>query len=314
MGHAGRAKQRRDLASFLLGGSANSSRRTGSSVSTSTWRPVSGSTRCSSPTPASPLLPRIADLDGERRMTCSHAQKAAPPVERPAKVGDDDDQAALDCEAADELQRVAGLPPPAGVSRIAPSASSNPRRPRRGRRRRGSPAPVRDDAEAISSSRGHVADRDRHALGDVRLAAIGGAETHRGGLVHHEPGHEQCSASSTRRASGRCGPSRSSRSGDVVPRLVGPHLVELGADAGERGAIVAGHQSVDSATDRQIEHAQALGTNRAGARLGRGVFRPRRSTTPLLTPVVSASRPFRLGLAPATSTDQWRRSSAERDG
>jgi hypothetical protein len=36
-----------------------------------------------------------------------------------------------------------------------------------------------------------MAGRDRHALGDVPLAAIGGAEPHRGRDVEHDPGGER---------------------------------------------------------------------------------------------------------------------------
>ena len=50
--------------------------------------------------------------------------------------------------------------------------------------------PERDHAEPVSAPRGHVAERDRDALGDVRLAPVGRPELHRGRGVEHEPGDE----------------------------------------------------------------------------------------------------------------------------
>ena len=46
-------------------------------------------------------------------------------------------------------------------------------------------------------------------------------------------------------------------SADVVAGLVGPYLVELGADAGERRPVVAGEQPVDAAADRELERSRS---------------------------------------------------------
>ena len=53
------------------------------------------------------LLARIAHLDREHGVPAGEAQERRPPVERPAKVGDDDDQRALARDAVGQLERVA---------------------------------------------------------------------------------------------------------------------------------------------------------------------------------------------------------------
>ena len=81
--------------------------RPGPAVSTSSWRPVSGSSRRSSPTSASSCS------RGSRISTASVGWRAATrrsaslPVERAAEVRDHDDERPLHGEAVDQLQRVA---------------------------------------------------------------------------------------------------------------------------------------------------------------------------------------------------------------
>src|SRR5581483_6918795 len=53
------------------------------------------------------LLPRVADLDRERRVAGRDPQQPAPPVDRAAEIGDDDDERALGGETADEVHRLA---------------------------------------------------------------------------------------------------------------------------------------------------------------------------------------------------------------
>ena len=99
-----------------------------------------------------------------------------------------------------------------------------------------------------------MADRERNPFGDVGLTALGGAEVHRRGGVEDEPGDEHALGeldAHVRRAGARgdvpVDPA------DVVAGLVRPHLLQLGADAGERGAVVAGQQAVDATADRELE-------------------------------------------------------------
>ena len=86
------------------------------------------------------------------------------------------------------------------------------------------------DAEPVAAPRGDVPDRERDALGDVRLAPVGGAELHRRRRVEHEPGDEHAlgEVDADVRLAGPGGhvpvdPAH------VVAGLVRPHLRQLGA-------------------------------------------------------------------------------------
>ena len=53
---------------------------------------------------------------------------------------------------------------------------------------------------------------------------------------------------------------------DVIAGLVWPHLLELGAEPGYRGAVVARKQAVDAAGDRELERLEALCGDHTGPR------------------------------------------------
>ena len=108
-----------------------------------------------------------------------------------------------------------------------------------------------------------MAERQPDALGDVGLAPVGGPEGHRRRDVEHEP-----------RGQGTLGDVdpdvRDRRPGgdvpvdppDVVARLVGTDLGELGATAEVVRPVLAGHEAADPPPDGHVERAQE--------RLGRG--------------------------------------------
>ena len=105
--HAGRGERGDQRAALVAAAAANRSRSRRSPVSTRSCRPVSGSTRRSSPTSASSCS------RGSRTSTASTAwrpasrRSGAPPVGRAAKVRDDDDQRALLRDPVGELERFA---------------------------------------------------------------------------------------------------------------------------------------------------------------------------------------------------------------
>src|SRR5581483_10881928 len=122
----------------------------------------------------------------------------------------------------------------------------------------------RDEAETVAAAGGGMADRKRDALGDVRLAPVGGAEVHRRRRVEYEPGDEHTLReldAHVRRP--RAGGDVPVDPAHVVARLVRPHLVELRTEAGEGRAVVAREEPVDAARDRELERLEALGADRA---------------------------------------------------
>ena len=120
-------------------------------------------------------------------------------------------------------------------------------------------------AEAVALARGEVADRDRGALGHVGLAAVSGAEAHRGRHVEQQPrrqgalGHVDANVWLAR-ARG----DRPVHLAHVVPQLVGPHLCDLGAVPERRGAVLARHEAVDAPADGQVQPAQDRGVGPGG--------------------------------------------------
>ena len=142
------------------------------------------------------LLARVADLDRDHVVTAGELEQRPAPVARPAEVGDDDDERAL----ARERARRARAPRRARSRRarvrlrLAAECREQARRARRGPARGGSAcgssSPNVDDAEPVTAPCREVAERDRDAFGDVRLAPVGGAELHRRRDVEHEPGDE----------------------------------------------------------------------------------------------------------------------------
>ena len=113
-------------------------------------------------------------------------------------------------------------------------------------------------AEPVALPRRDVPDRERRALGDVGLAAVGGAEAHRGRGVEQQPGRER--ALRDVHAHVRLARARGDAPVDlahVVAELVGPDLRELGAAsrAPARGARPDTRLSIRRA-NRQVERPQ----------------------------------------------------------
>ena len=241
--------------------SANRSRSRASLVSTRSWRPVSGSTSRSSPTSASSCSrgSRISIASvGWRPAT---RRSAALPVERAAEVGDDDDERALHGEPVERARAPRrGRPRPPGRRAAPPSVSSRPRRPWRGRRQRGSPAPKATTPSRLPRrvAAWPTASATPSATSALRRSAVPNAIEAEASKTSQVTSTR--SASSTRTCV--CAGARGDVPVDpahVVARLVGAHLVELGADPGEGGAVVAGEQPVDAAADRELERLEALG-------------------------------------------------------
>ena len=259
--HAGRGEHRRELAPLLGGGLREPlahDRIVG--VDEHLARRSRDRTRCSSPMSASSCSRGSRISTASVAMARGDAQKRALPVDRAAEVRDDDDERALDrerrrrasarrrgCRCRPERRgsrraraAVRGVPGAAGgraarrrrtrrrragsrgASRRGRSRSRRPRRrpPCGGRRCRTASRPKRR-ARATSRARARRARRAR-ASAPVRAVTF----------------------QSIRRTSS--------------PGLVRPHLVELGPDAGERRAEVAGEQPADPPADREVERAQAL--------------------------------------------------------
>ena len=227
--------------------------------------PVSGSTRTrwpasgSAPSRGSPTSTATTVWRAPRR-----AQRARPAGV--AEVRDDDDHAARPRQALHARQRVRD-PGAGGRRRRATTPDCTSRAHRRQRAaaaaRRQQPDPLGagdDDADAPAAADREPRDDLGDALGHVALEPVGGAERHRGGDVEHEPGRDRALGdleADVRRAGARAG--RRVEPADVVARLVGPQLRDLGAgaEAGGRGGRRAGPRT------------------RAGAARGRAA-RPRR--------------------------------------
>ena len=212
------------------------------------------------------------------------------PLERAAEVGHEDDLAAGRRAAGDEPERRLGRARLVGerldVARAGPRAVAGrlrravelrveQRREERGpagARRDGAihGAAERDDAEAVAALGGEVGHRDRHALGHVGLAPVGGAELHRRRAVEHEPRRERplrdVDADVRDLHPGGDVPVDPP---DVVARLVRPDLGELRAAAEVAGPVVPGDEAADLARDRQLERAEQRLGRRAGAGTGR---------------------------------------------
>ena len=224
------------------------------------------------------LLARIANLDRERRRGALRAAAAAAASRsaRGSRRRRRPERAASSPGRRARAPRAACPLPAGGRSRSRRSVSRSARRPCRGRSttRLGS---ERDRAEPVPAPRRRVADRDRNALGDVRLPPVGRSERHRRRRIEHEPGDEhalgQLDAHVRLAGAGGHVPFDPA---DVVARLVRTDLPELAADSRERRAIVAGQQAVDAPADRQLERAQRRRRERAGPGLLGGAKRGER--------------------------------------
>ena len=162
-----------------------------------------------------------------------------------------------------------------GSRRTASSTPSSPCRPCRGGRTTGVAVAEGGDREPVAAARSDVPERDRHALGDVPLAPVGGAEGHRRRGVEQDPRHERPlgdeDADVRLAGSGRHVPVDQPH---VVGRLVRPHLRELGAFAERASAVIAREQSVDPAAHGDVEPPKRRGVigpgpGRAGERSAR---------------------------------------------
>jgi hypothetical protein len=107
--------------------------------------------------------------------------------------------------------------------------------------------------------------RERHALGDVGLEALGGAERHRRGDVERQPRRQRALRHlqpDVRLAGAR----RRGRvdAPDVVADDVGPQLGELGAGADAGRPPVARQRAGDAVRDREAEGLQQRRGHRPG--------------------------------------------------
>jgi hypothetical protein len=154
----------------------------------------------------------------------------------------------------------------------------------------------RHEPEAVAAPRRGVAHGERSTLGDVGLAALGGAERHRRRGVEHEPGHEGALGEvdpHVRRAGAR-GHVPVDLAHVVLDRLVGPDLRELAAPAEHRRAVIARQQPVDAAGDREIDGAQQRLRHRPRAGSRRGL-------APAEEPLDHAARPERSSCGTGTA-------------
>ena len=120
-----------------------------------------------------------------------------------------------------------------------------------------------EHAEPVAAARRDVADGQRDALGDVGLAAVGGAERHRGRDVEHEPGRQRALADV--HAHVRLAQPRRRVPvdvADVVAREVRPDHRQLGAGAGLRRQVLArdAGYSIRFITARSSERRTCGGT------------------------------------------------------
>ena len=200
-------------------------------------RPVSASMRLSSPTSGQLVLARIADLDDQHAVALGDGAQLRQPVERAAEVRDQDDEPAGRRPVGDEAERRLGRleAAPRGRrprARRRPASSSRPARPAIGRdwRSVGPPKVSTPSRLPRCVDRWPIGDRD--ALGDVRLAAVGGAEGHRRRDVEQQPrGQRALRDVDPDVGCGHPGGRVPVDAPDVVAGLVRPDLGELRAAA-----------------------------------------------------------------------------------
>ena len=157
--------------------------------------------------------------------------------------------------------------PSSGSRRRAASRPTSPPRPCFGGIVLGCGVSERHDPEPIASTRREMPDRDRHALGDVRLPAIGGAELHRQRGVEHQPGDEHALGEVD--AHMRLVRPRGHVPVDpphVVAGRVRAHHGELGAGSEQVRAEVAREQPLHPPRDRDVERLQQPFRHRPRAR------------------------------------------------
>ena len=127
-----------------------------------------------------------------------------------------------------------------------------------------------DDTESIATAGRNVAKGQRHAFGHVGLAPVGRAEGHRGRGVEHQPGDQRPlgQVDSNVRLAGPGGGVPVDQA-DIVARLIGSHLGQLGARPVAGRELVAGQQASQAPPDRELECPEQrlrrrTGTGRSG--------------------------------------------------
>ena len=273
-------------------------------VSTRSWRPVSGSTSQSSPAFGRFCSRGIADLDGDDVVAAGELEQRRAPVARPAEVRHDDGEGALAGERARLAERGAERGRPEAAGRLVRLVAKRGEQPdeadaalAHGQHGRIRPAEG-ERAEAVPAAGGEVADGDRHALGDVRLPAVGGPEAHRRRRVEHEPGDEHAlglvDADVWLAGAGGDVPVDPAH---VVARDIRADERELGAVAEERRAVVAGEHALHPAADRDVERLQqpVRDRPRAWTRAAVGARRLTRRSAPRGRAAASVPRRGRAG-------------------
>ena len=267
-------------------------------------------------------------------MAAGQLEQRAAPVERPAEVGDDDDERALSRERARPARSVTErrrADPPSTVFVVVLGAergekADQPDPALSGRERLRVPVAEGDDAEPVAAAARDVADRERDALGHVGLAAVGRAEGHRRRRVEHEPGDEHAlgELDADVRLAGAGGDVPLDLA-HVVPGDVGAHLRELGALPEDRRAVVACEHALDPPADADVERPQEqlghrpragrIGPRRPRQRVGRAhaALVRARSTWGTGTAASTASRIRSASVSSASawyvSTRRWRKAS-----
>ena len=228
------------------------------------------------------LLAPVEHLHGQNVAAAGDMEELAPPVERAAEVGDEDDErtAARDPRHAGErlpegrgADRLLGRLGPDGVQEPEQAGPALARRERPRRR-----IAERDHAEPIAVARGRVANRVGDALGDVCLPPVAGAERHRERRVEDQPGGEGPLGDLDAHV-GLAGACRDVPvdEADVVAGDVRADLRELGAGAERGRSVLSGEEPVDPSSQRELERAQQLLGHRSRARAGGGARRRERS-------------------------------------
>jgi hypothetical protein len=257
-------------------------------------------------------LTRIADLDGEHAVAATQRSQGRLPVAVAAEVGDDDDEPAVAGERGGLARGLAqgGRAGAVGL-RLGAQLGQQREQPEAALARAHDPrlaAADRDDPEAVAAPRRHVADRERDALRDVGLAAVGRAEGHRGGDVEQQPrGHR---ALAHVHPHVRLAHPRGHVPVDVahvVAMTVGADHRQLGAAADLRGQVLAGHEALHPPQHREVERAQDRRGDRAGpGTVGGALGRRDRDAAARrgrLTPAQSAASPAH-GILPVRSSER----------
>ena len=177
---------------------------------------------------------------------------------RPAEVGDDGDERPLAGDGAEhrERRREVGRGAPALLAeREQHPDEAGATLP--GRQRLLGAGADRDEPDAVAARARSVTERERDPESHVRLAPVGGPESHRRRAVEHDPRHEHPLGE----LDANVGLARARRhvpvdQPDVVARLVRANLRQLAAAAEQVRAMIAREHAVDTPSDRELEGAE----------------------------------------------------------